>query len=116
MKFLVDESAGNSIVNLLRSLGHDVLSIAENYSGIDDTEVLSIAFKEDRVLITNDKDFGELVYRFSLPHKGVILLRLQDESASNRIEVVHSLLQNYIDRVADNFIIASEDKIRIRYK
>lgn len=65
MKFLVDESAGLSIVRHLESLGHDVVSVQEDRPGIEDSEVCAWANREGRVIITNDKDFG----RRTLDHR-----------------------------------------------
>jgi len=50
-----------------------------------DDEIIVKAFAEDWILITNDKDFGDKVYRERYPHKGLILLRLDDERASNKL-------------------------------
>jgi len=67
----------------LREQGHEVFSVYEEARGIDDEEVIQKAFTENWILITNDKDFGEKVYREQHPHKGVVLLRLEDERSSN---------------------------------
>jgi uncharacterized protein with PIN domain len=72
MKFVVDESTGQSVVNELRRLGHDVLAIRESYPSIDDPPILNIAVSEKRIVLTNDKDFGELVYRSGLPRAGIL--------------------------------------------
>lgn len=67
----------------MREQGHEVFSVYEEARGIDDEEVIQKAFAENWILITNDKDFGEKVYREQHPHKGVVLLRLEDEQSSN---------------------------------
>jgi predicted nuclease of predicted toxin-antitoxin system len=114
MKFVVDESTGDSVAAELRRLGHDVLSIQEAFSGLDDPPILNIAVTEDRIVVTNDKDFGELVYRSGLPHAGVILFRLDDESAGNRVRMMREVLQRCGNQLKDNFVVATERKIRIR--
>jgi predicted nuclease of predicted toxin-antitoxin system len=114
MKFVVDESTGDSVVAELRRLGYDALSIHETFPGLDDPPILDIAFAEDRIVVTNDKDFGELVYRSGLPHAGVILFRLDDESAKNRVRMMKEVLRLCGNNLKDNFIVASERKIRIR--
>lgn len=70
------------------------------------------AFTENRNLITNDKDFGEKVYRERLPHKGVILLRLEDERSASKIDVLQRVLSAYADRISNQFIVVTETKIR----
>jgi len=80
---MVDESTGMAVVNYLRSLGYDVLAVAETISQAADSDVLARASSEGRILVTNDKDFGELAFRVGQVHQGVLLLRLQDESPTN---------------------------------
>ncbi len=114
MRFIVDESTGVAVVDYLRSAGHDVLAVAESMPGADDVDILARASAEGRILITNDKDFGELVFRSSQPHSGILLLRLRDESASNRVRVVRAVLDRYADRLIGSFVIATEHTVRIR--
>ena len=81
MKFLFDESVELRLSHSLKAQGHDVKTIITDYaSSIEDAEVLKIAWSEQRILITNDKDFGELVFLYHHPHTGVILLRLKREN------------------------------------
>jgi len=84
---MVDESTGMAVVNYLRSLGYDVLAVAETISQAADSDVLARASSEGRILVTNDKDFGELAFRVGQVHQGVLLLRLQDESPTNCVRV-----------------------------
>ena len=78
MKFLVDECTGPSVAAWLRDEGHEVFSVYEDARGVEDDIILQKAFDENWVLITNDKDFGDKVFRNGRLHKGVILLRLED--------------------------------------
>ena len=112
MRFLVDECTGPAIARWLRAQQHDVFSVYEEARGIDDDKVIQRAFAENRILITNDKDFGEKVYRERLPHKGVILLRLADERSAIKIDVLERLLSVYADRIAGQFVVVTETKIR----
>jgi len=114
MRFLVDESAGQSVVRYLRSSGHDVISVQEDRPGIEDPEVCDWANQEERVIITNDKGFGRLIFQERLPSRGVVLLRLGDESAANRVWVISDLLAGYKERLKDHFVVASETGVRIR--
>jgi len=76
---------------------------------------LNLAALKERLLLTNDKDFGELVYRSGLPHRGVVLFRLRDERAANRVRMLREVLKLPQDKLTDNnFIVASESKIRVR--
>ena len=114
MLFLVDESTGKAVVRHLRHLGYDVLAAGEIMPQADDPHVLSLALQEKRILITNDKDFGELVYRSGQGHHGVLLLRLQDESQGNRVRVTTAVLEQCGERLAGCFTVATETTIRVR--
>ncbi|WP_459872942.1 DUF5615 family PIN-like protein [Endothiovibrio diazotrophicus] len=67
------------------------------------------------MLITNDKDFGELVYRERAVHAGVILLRLQNERRTNKIAVLEKVLANHGERLPGRFVVATEERIRISW-
>ena len=77
----------------LRDQGHEVFSVFDEARGISDEEVLNKAVYENRILITVDKDFGEMIYRERREHCGVILLRLSDERALNKVRVISQLLE-----------------------
>ena len=64
------------------------------------------------ILITNDKDFGEKVYRERRPHRGVVLLRLDDERASSKIAVIRRLLGDYAEQLPDRFLVVTETRVR----
>lgn len=91
MKFLVDESVEYPLVFHLRSLGFNVLSVAEEFPSLEDKKVLRMAEKEKRIIISNDKDFGELIFRQRRKHKGVILFRLKKEDVSSKIKHLDAL-------------------------
>jgi predicted nuclease of predicted toxin-antitoxin system len=113
MRFLVDECTGLGVAAWLRERGHDVFSAYEQAQGADDEALLRRAFAENRILITNDKDFGEKVFRDGIPHKGVVLLRLEDERTGKKIAVLQKLLDGYADRLAGRFVAISEMAVRI---
>ncbi len=79
MRFLVDECTGPAVAQWLRTMSHDVFSVYDSARGMPDQRVLEKAYSENRILITNDKDFGEKVFRDQHPHHGVVFLRLVDE-------------------------------------
>jgi predicted nuclease of predicted toxin-antitoxin system len=75
LEFVADESCAGPVIRALRLAGHDVIAIAEVSKGIPDERVIERAFSEGRVLLTEDADFGELVYARGQPSAGVILGR-----------------------------------------
>jgi len=88
MKFITDENLGIKVPQSLKSLGYDVISAIEVALSKPDTDILKLANKENRILLTTDKDFGELVFKEKLIHSGVILLRLKNESVENKKKVI----------------------------
>jgi predicted nuclease of predicted toxin-antitoxin system len=112
MKFVVDECTGSKVAQWLRKEGHDVISIFDDARGSDDDQVLALAHNEDRVLITGDKDFGELIFREGRSHHGVILLRLTNPNPANHISALERLfLQN--QPLIDQFIVVTDAGIRV---
>lgn len=112
MRFLVDECTGPQVAKWLRNEGHEVFSVFDEGCGISDEEVLDKAFEEYWILITNDKDFGEMVFRERRSHHGVIFLRLNDEGAANKVETLRQLLENHADKVSEQFVTVTENKVR----
>jgi len=84
MKFLVDESSGRRLFHFLREKGYDATFVKDVLPKADDIDVLKFAEKEQRIIISNDKDFGELIFRLGMPSSGVILLRLRIDNYQNR--------------------------------
>jgi predicted nuclease of predicted toxin-antitoxin system len=112
MRFLVDECTGPTVARWLRSQNHEVFSVYEEARGLDDDTLIRKAQEEEWILITNDKDFGQKVYREGHAHHGVILLRLQDERAPMKIDCLRRLLQNYADKLPGQFVVVTETRIR----
>lgn len=116
MRFLVDECTGNQVAGWLREAGHEVFSVYEQARGITDDVIIKKAFEENWILITNDRDFGEKVYRDKLPHKGIVFLRLQNERSANKINVLQRLFSMYLERIPYNFVVVTETQVRFRTK
>ena len=112
MRFLVDECTGPAVARWLRESGHDVFSVYDEARGLVDDLVIEKAVSENWVLITNDKGFGEKVFRERHPHRGVVLLRLGDERAESKIQVLRGLLDRYADRLPDTFVVVTEHRAR----
>ena len=112
MRFLVDECTGPAVARWLRNQSHEVFSVYEEARGITDDDILDKAYSENWILITNDKDFGEKVYRDNKSHCGVIFLRLQDERAALKVDAIKKLLDGYEDHLADAFVVVTETQVR----
>ena len=98
MKFLLDQNVERRLASFLRDFGHDVKIVSLDYPpGIVDQEVLAHAYKESRILLTNDRsDFGELIFRYHHPHCGVILFRrMRSGDMLTKKERLSYVLQEY---------------------
>jgi predicted nuclease of predicted toxin-antitoxin system len=114
MNLLADEGVDFPIVCALRALGHRVPWIAEESPGISDAEILNRAAAEEVLLLTGDKDFGELVWRHRLPHAGVLLLRLSGLSESEKIQLVCRIITERAPQLVGNFSVLTPRELRIR--
>ena len=76
--------------------------------------MLSKAFAEDRILLTEDKDFGELVYRLQKPAYGIVLLRFDVAERSWKRSRLRDLLANHAERLPGSFVVLEARKVRIR--
>jgi len=114
MRFLLDESVDYPLARFLTKLGHDVTALAHDYPhALKDREVLAIALEERRILITNDRDFGELIFRQRLSHAGVILFRLGSEDLSTKQAWLAYVLEHHSQDLKD-FIVVTDGRIRVR--
>lgn len=115
MNLLADEGVDRPVVERLRQEGHDVVYVAELSPSITDDEVLQIANDRNALVVTADKDFGEMVFRQGRVHAGVVLLRLHGLSNAAKADVVAEVFR---DRVADlpgGFSVISPGMVRIRH-
>ncbi len=116
MEIVADESVDFGIVKKLRENNFSVFAISENNQGINDEEVLEIAYNKNAILLTEDKDFGELTHRLQLKHKGLLLIRLSGLKRDERIKTVCETIKKYQNRLADNFSVINENGLRIKPK
>ena len=112
MRFLVDECTGPAVASYLRERSHEVFSVYDEARGMEDGDIITKAFRENWILLTSDKGFGEKVYREGHPHRGVIVLRLKNERASKKIETIQQLLEGYSDQLANQFVVVTETQVR----
>ena len=111
MKFLLDENAELRLARFLRELGHDVTSIVRDYpTSLPDEDVLALAQREGRILITNDRDFERLVLRQGRPHSGVIFFRLPQGRITLKLQRLAQVLDVYADQL-DQFLEVTEHTI-----
>lgn len=112
MKFLADESCDFIVVRVLRKAGYDVQAISEISPALDDDKVIEMAIREERVLLTEDKDFGQLAMAHSESHFGVILLRFP-ASARTSIPVIALEFISHQKDLRGSFVVVQPGRIRI---
>ena len=112
MNFLVDRCAGRRLTQWLQSQGHDALHARELGPDPGDRALLERAVSENRILITKDKDFGELIHLHGRPHTG--LIRLPEVRMAQRITLVENLILNHRQALDERAIITvTSSRIRI---
>lgn len=111
-EIVADESVDFRIVTALRAAGLIVYSVAEELPSITDISVLSIAVEKRALLITEDKDFGELVFRLKLPHSGVLLIRI--EEAHHKLSSVIAGIKEHYKDMMNKFSVINDNKLRIK--
>ncbi len=114
VSFLADENFDLNIVKLLRQEGLSVYSIAEMAPSVADPEVLDIAVEKKAILLTEDKDFGELVYRLRLAHCGIMLVRPMKMSPEEKSRRIIRSIQEHIDQLPNAFAVLSRENFRIK--
>jgi predicted nuclease of predicted toxin-antitoxin system len=112
VRFLVDECTGPGVAQWLGSQGHDVFSAYHQSPSAFDEELLQRAVAENRILITNDKDFGEMIHRENRPHCGVVLLRLHNDRTRFKIDALDGLLAAHADQLSSAFGVVTDSQIR----
>ena len=115
MNFLADEGVDKQIVSKLREEGHVVNYVAEMDPGISDDVVLSRANRENTVLLTADKDFGELVFRLRRSSSGIVLIRLSGLSPQKKGEIVLNTISKHSQELLGAFSVITHTGIRIRH-
>jgi predicted nuclease of predicted toxin-antitoxin system len=113
-EFVADETIDRQIVEGLRSRGHSVLFIAEVEPSVDDETVLAHSREQDAVLLTADKDFGELVFRQRLLHCGILLVRLAGLGADVKAQLVVSVVNRHADELRLGFAVLTRRAFRVR--
>jgi len=114
MRFLADENVSRHVVEILRAAGHEVMAVSAATPGADDTAVLAAADREGRILITEDRDFGELVVRQRLGVRGLILLELDRLSNAMEAALVTSVATAHGDKLAGNLLVIEPVRVRVR--
>lgn len=114
MRLLIDSCVSKFAVNDLRRNGHDLIWIPEEGTDPGDTEILNRAYQEDRILVTADKDFGDLVFVFQKPHPAII--RLVNLQAKEQGPIILNVLEKYEPYLGKLPILTvNKNRVRVKY-
>ena len=116
MKFLIDAGVGKKVEEALKNKGHDVKSILDLNAAITDLSILELALAEKRIVVTMDKDFGELVFNSGFDHEGVLLLRLENMNGEQKTEIINHIIEKFADSIQGNYCVFKKGRFRIRHK
>jgi len=114
VKIVADESVDRQVVDRLRAGGHIVLYVAEIDPGVDDQAVLLRSRQTNAILLTADKDFGDLVFRQRLLHSGVLLIRLAGLEPEVKAELVAMVFERHGEDLSTGFAVLSKRALRLR--
>jgi len=114
LRILVDVGVGSAVEGWLRHAGHDVATVRDKDPRMKDTDILDWAVREQRLVMTMDKDFGELVYLSGQAHAGVLLLRLEEADGRTKAKVVEAIITRFGDKLPSHFSVYQDGRLRIR--
>lgn len=114
MRFLADENISRFVVERLQAAGFEVTAVSMTSRGASDVEVLAIASREGRILITEDRDFGELIVRQRLGVRGIVLLELDRLSNIAEADRVASVVSANADKLSGNLLVIEPARVRLR--
>jgi predicted nuclease of predicted toxin-antitoxin system len=114
IKFLVDLGVGRKVEEHLTKGGYDVVSVRDVDVRAKDRDILKRAVSEGRMIMTMDKDFGELVHHSGMAHSGVLILRIEDATGKEKAEIVNKILTGFSDKIKNRFCVFQDGKLRVK--
>jgi predicted nuclease of predicted toxin-antitoxin system len=114
INFIVDIGVGKTIEQWLLKEGYSIISTSKLNHELADKDIIALAIKHSSIIITMDKDFGELVFKDMLIHCGILLLRLEDAVAEEKLAALQNILPKHINELTNNFCVYQNGKFRTR--
>lgn len=114
LKFIVDVGVGRSIEEWLKLQGFEVVTISSINPEMKDSQIIELANIEVGIIITMDKDFGELVFKEHNSHKGILLLRLEDAVSEEKLAAIQNIIPEHLEKLENNFSVYQNGKLRTR--
>ena len=113
IKFLADVNIEKPLVDFLSKQGYDIKWIPDYDCEMPDEDLIQLANREKRILITNDKDFGDLIFLQKRMSAGTILFRVKGQNSQDKIKLMKKLLMGYKDKLLNHYMVITKLKIRI---
>jgi predicted nuclease of predicted toxin-antitoxin system len=114
VKFLADANVSMEMVAMLRDLGHDCMDSSKIPPRMQDVDVLRMAADDARIVLTSDKDFGELIFIHRIACSGVVLIRVASALESARVAHVRSVWPTVMSRLPGSFVTITFSSVRAR--
>jgi len=114
LSLLADENIDQRLVSSLRLAGIFVYSVAESSPGISDEEVMRLSENLSAMILTDDKDFGEIVFRKQRSCRGIVLLRLTGVDYSRKADHVIQVIDRYGSEMIGKFVVITAERVRMR--
>ena len=115
MNFVIDANISQEIAeHLSTSFTHTFISIQKTNPCLNDEDILMLAVEENAIVITADKDFGEMVFRQKLLHKGILLIRIGDGNYEELKLILENIIRDFGESLTEKFVVYQKNKIRIR--
>ena len=116
MRFLADESCDFAVVRALRAVGHDVVAVSEQFPRAEDPDVIQVALAEQRIVLTEDRDFGQLVYASGQQSAGVIFIRFPAKARRTLPSAITKLIRDVGDRLMGAFVVVRPGGVRVGHR
>jgi predicted nuclease of predicted toxin-antitoxin system len=113
IKFLADVNVEKPLVDYLSKQGYDIKWVPDYNCEMPDEDLLQFANEENRIFITNDKDFGDLIFLQKRLSVGTILFRVKGQKTEEKIKLMKKILMGYRDKLSNHYIVITKAKIRI---
>ncbi len=114
LKIIIDVGVGRIIEEWLTQQGFNVIAITKVNPEMADLDIIKLANRVDAIIITMDKDFGELVFKLHSSHTGILLLRLDDAVAEEKLSAIQNIFPAYLSKLKNNFCVYQNGRLRIR--
>jgi predicted nuclease of predicted toxin-antitoxin system len=113
IKFLADVNIEKPLVDYLLKQGYDIKWVPDYNCEMPDEDLLQLANQEKRIFLTNDKDFGDLIFLQKKVSAGTILFRVKGQKSQEKIKLMKKLLMGYRDKLLNHYVVITTAKIRI---